>query len=304
MTLPVLGAALAAMLAQAPTFRVAVDAVRVDVLVLDGNRPVTGLTADDFEVRDSGVRQQVTSVMFEDVPLSVMLALDTSQSVDGAPLGHLKDAAGAVVALLAPRDRSALLTFSSELDLRAGWSADRGPLLAAIARATAAGNTSVHDAAYTALALKDPEAVRTLILLFSDGEDTISWLPGQAVLDAAGRSDAVVYGVGLRNDGTRARPGFRVDYLSGVQPDSPNVPPAMLMQSFVAALAEETGGKYVEAEQPEALRETFVRIFREFRGRYLLTYTPLGVDAGGWHSIDVRLKGARGKVIARRGYLR
>jgi VWFA-related protein len=152
--------------------------------------------------------------------------------------------------------------------------------------------------------LKDPEAVRTLILLFSDSEDTMSWLSGQAVLDAAARSDAVVYGVGLRDDGTRGRPGFRVDYRSGVQPDPPNVPPALLRQSFGAALAEETGGKYVEAEQPNALRQTFVGIFKEFRSRYLLTYTPRGVDAGGWHSIEVRLKGARGKVIARRGYLR
>ena len=35
-----------------------------------------------------------------------------------------------------------------------------------------------------------------------------------------------------------------------------------------------------------------------------LTYTPRGVDVGGWHPIDVRLKGRRGNVTARRGYLK
>ena len=68
------------------TFRSGVDAVRVDVLVMDGNRPVAGLTASDFELRDSGVVQPIESVAIEDVPLNVMLALDTSESVDGTPL--------------------------------------------------------------------------------------------------------------------------------------------------------------------------------------------------------------------------
>ena len=79
------------------TFRVGVDAVRVDVLVTDGNRPVGGLTADDFELRDSGVRQRIEAVDLGGVPLSVMLALDTSVSVWGQPLQNLKEAASAVV---------------------------------------------------------------------------------------------------------------------------------------------------------------------------------------------------------------
>ena len=98
------------------TFRVSVDAVRVDVLVLDGNRPVGGLTAADFELSDSGVAQRIDAITFEDVPLSVMLALDASGSVRGAPLEHLKDAAAAVTGLLKPGDRAALLTFAEEVD--------------------------------------------------------------------------------------------------------------------------------------------------------------------------------------------
>ena len=192
MKVPAVVTVLLALVAQQHTFRVEVDAVRVDVLVLDGNRSVSGLEADDFELRDSGRLQQISSVMFEDVPLSIMLALDTSESVRGEPLEDLKEAAFAVTALLTFRDRSALLTFSSELELRADWGADRGRLRAAISATTAAGYTGVHDAAYAALTLRDPKAGRTLVLLFSDGEDTISWLSGQIVLETAQRSDAVV----------------------------------------------------------------------------------------------------------------
>jgi VWFA-related protein len=289
---------------QRQTFRVGVEAVRVDVLAIDGSRPIGGLTAGDFELRDSGVVQQIVSAAFEDAPLSVMLALDTSRSVQGTPLAHLKDAAAAAVALLAPRDRGALLTFSSELDLRADWSADHHLLAAAIADATAAGATSLHDAAYAALTLRDTDPGRTLVLLFSDGQDTMSWLPGQTVIGIAQRTDAVVYGIGLRTVETPDVPGFRVDFRSGLQPDIPNVPAAVLMQSFLTALAAETGGKYLEAEGAQQLRETFVQVITEFRSRYVLTYVPRGVESTGWHPIEVKLKGRRGKVIARRGYLR
>jgi len=285
------------------TFRVGVDAVRVDVLVTDGNRPVGGLTADDFELRDSGVRQHIEAVDLGDVPLSVMLALDTSVSVWGQPLVNLKEAASAVVGLLTPADRAAVLTFSGALQLKASWTSDRLRLNGAVSAARATGATSLHDAAYAALMLRDDRPGRALVLIFSDGADTASWLPGQSVIDVARRSDAVVYTVGLPQPGVRG-PGFRLDFRSGVQPPVPRIAGPAVLEPFLNALADETGGTYIDAQRSDRLRETFVRIVTEFRSRYLLTYTPKGVDAGGWHPIEVRLKNKKGRVTARRGYLR
>lgn len=284
-------------------FRVAVEAVRVDALVMDGNRPVGGLTAADFELRDSGVIQDIEAVAIEDVPLSVMLVLDTSTSVKGLPLTDLKQAASAVVQLLTPADRSALMTFSGALRLGSGWTSDHGVLEAAIARSEAAGGTALHDAAYAALTLRDPQPGRTLVLIFSDGADTASWLPGQHVLDIARRNDAVVYAVTL-NVGELRVPGYRLDFQSGIQEPIKHAPTPTLMQPFLDALTEETGGKVINAQRSDRLRETFVQIVNEFRSRYLLTYTPRGVDTGGWHPLEVKLKGRRAKVTARRGYLR
>ena len=113
-------------------FRSGVDAVRVDVLVTDGHRPVGGLTAEDFELTDSGVPQRIEAVGIGGVPLSVMLGLDTSESVWGQPLQHLKEAASAVIGLLTPNDRAAVLTFAGAPQLRTGWTSDRAQLGAAV----------------------------------------------------------------------------------------------------------------------------------------------------------------------------
>ena len=285
------------------TFRVGVEAVRVDVLVTDGNRPVAGLKAEDFELRDRGVVQDVTTATLEEVPLSVMLVFDTSGSVEGEPLVHLKQAATALVRLLKPADRAALLTFSADLTLQAPWTGDRTTLEQAVNSVSASGGTGLHDAAYTALTLRDEHAGRPLILIFSDGEDTVSWLPGTRVIDAARRSDAVVYTVGLHPPGGPVA-GYRIDFRAGLQLDIPPLVPEILMQPFLPALAEETGGKYVAADRSAELQHAFVQIVNEFRTRYLLTYTPRGVDTPGWHPIEVKVKGRRLRVTARRGYQR
>ena len=74
------------------TFTSRIEAVRVDVLVTENGRPVQGLTPDDFEVLDNGVRQRVDLASFEQIPLNVVLALDMSASLQGLRLGHLQTA--------------------------------------------------------------------------------------------------------------------------------------------------------------------------------------------------------------------
>jgi hypothetical protein len=69
-------------------FRASTLAVRVDVLVTDGRKPVAGLTAQDFELRDNGIRQSIQLVDAADVPLHVVLALDVSASTTGSRLGR------------------------------------------------------------------------------------------------------------------------------------------------------------------------------------------------------------------------
>ena len=139
---------------QAPRFRVKGDAVQVDVSVVRGRRPVAGLTAANFELRDSGVVQQVKAVTLEDVPLHLVLVLDTSGSVRGAKLAELQEATVAAIGSLGPDDGATLLTFSQSVARHADASADRSGAAGAIAAAAAGGWTSVHDALLHALVLR------------------------------------------------------------------------------------------------------------------------------------------------------
>ena len=300
-TLAIAALTIASSRAQAPTFRSSVDAVRVDVLVTDGSRPVAGLTADDFELRDSGIVQTLDALALADVPISMMVALDVSDSVKGDTLNQLKKGVDAALAGLEPRDHAALLTFASDVRLRHDWTAGADHVRETVAGVRAAGGTSLWDAAFTALTLHDPTpTMRRLVLMFSDGEDTSSWLPRGSVIEKARRTDAVVYAVEM----VAVRdPRRRLHYRSGIEL-SKNDHPSWIESPFLQELADATGGDIYKTTNGADLRGAFTKILTEFRTRYLLTYSPHGVDKGGWHPIEVKLKGKKGRITARRGYLR
>ena len=63
-----------------------------------------------------------------------------------------------------------------------------------------------------------------------------------------------------------------------------------------------SGGRIWSATSSRDLQRLFTRALDEMRARYLLTFTPTGVAKGGWHTLKVTLKNARGEVTARPGY--
>jgi len=263
---------------QNAVFSAKVEAVRVDALVTerDNGPAIVGLGPSDFEVYDNGVPQQVDLVSFDQVPLNVILTLDMSDSVAGERLDHLRGAGAALLAALKQEDQAALVTFSHQVALGAGLTKDVAPVRRAIDKAAGSGGTALVDGTYAAITLGDSDAGRALVIVFSDGVDTTSWLLAEAVLDAAKRSDAVVYAVS-----TRSR----------------------LMPEFLRDVTSLTGGRLFEVEKTATLGAIFINVLEEFRRRYLISFTPQGVEKNGWHRLEVRLKGRRGNVKARPGYL-
>ncbi len=260
--------------ARQATFKARVEAVRVDVLVTENGHPVSGLQPSDFEIFDNGVQQRIELESFEQLPLNVILALDTSQSVAGNRLRDLVEASRALIDGLKTDDRAALLTFNHDIRLRAPLGADFGRVRNEIARVTGAGATALFDATYTSLALGTADTGRSLVVLFSDGQDTGSWLKPASVLHAARRSEVVFYTVRAGDD-----PG-----------------------GFLESIASATGGRVLIAGGDEDLKRLFVEILDEFKQRYLLSYYPQGVGGAGWHRLDVRVKARKVTVLARPGY--
>jgi VWFA-related protein len=290
--------------AQPQRFRSSADAVRVDALVLDGRRPVGGLTTADFELRDSGVPQEIDDVQIVEVPFSVLLTLDTSSSMQ-VGLPRLKAAAHAAVEALAADDRAAVMTFSETVSAPTPWSPSREPVRAAIDRLFANGSTNLADAAFAAILQRDPEpGRRNLVILFTDGSDTSSWLPDDAAFDLAARSDVVVYCVAIdqeRPNGRAPETRRALQYRSGIRLTRKQ--PIIRSGDFLHELAVRTGGESLSTDLGN-LQKTFRRIVDDFRSRYVLAYTPRGVSETGWHPIEVQVKGKRYKITARRGYER
>jgi Ca-activated chloride channel homolog len=260
---------------QNASFSSKTEAVRVDVLVTDKGQPLPGLVPGDFEVRDNGVPQQIDLVNFEEIPLNVTLALDMSGSVAGERLGRLRAAAGALLAGLKPRDQAALITFSHIVRLGAGLTTDLESVRAALDKARGVGETALVDGIYAGIMVGESDVGRSLLIVFSDGLDTSSWLSPKDVLDIAKRSDVVTYAVSTRSP---------------------------LRSAFLRDLTSFTGGQLFEVEKTTNLEAVFLGMLEEFRHRYLLIYTPRGVAPDGWHRLTVRVR-RNGTVKARAGYL-
>ena len=281
----------------AQQFKTGIEIVRVDALVMADRKPVTGLTAQDFDVRDSGVAQTVSALSFERLPLNIICVLDVSGSVKGEPLRRLREGTTAIIDALTADDRAALLAFSSRLTIHTPLTGDKQKLKSSLANVEAEGSTSLLDATFAGLALRDVDPGRTLLLLFSDGIDTSSWLTARKVLDAARRSDVVIYPVSARNQPLVTVTTFQGSRLAPVrQPENQE------SEALLKAFAEETGGRLFVVERQTDLKQAFLDVVKEFRQRYVLTYTPTGVPATGWHPIEVRVKNRNVQVTARRGY--
>ncbi|HEY7412649.1 MAG TPA: VWA domain-containing protein [Vicinamibacteria bacterium] len=277
------GAALALALAGAaaaqepPTFGVEVEAVRLDVVVTRRGRPVRDLDPANFEVLDNGVPQSVALVPRQEAPANVLLVLDTSTSVVGTRLARLKEAAATFVQGLAEDDRAGLLVFSHRVRLLAPPGSPPLQVASALGGIEAGGATALVDAAYVAMSLMDTGKGRPVVVLFTDGEDEMSWLSWSGMRRSARQSEAAFYAI-------VPEPGPRWDETLG-------------------GLVEDTGGRWWKAGD-DSLRDAFLQVLEAVRSRYVLSYQPQGVAEGGWHEVEVRIKGKAGEARTRRGYVR
>jgi Ca-activated chloride channel family protein len=291
---------------QPARFRSGTDAVRVDVLARRGNQPITGLTAGDFELRDTGVVQEIRAVATEDVPVTLLLALDTSGSVQGPMLDNLKAAARSAVGALGPDDEAALLTFTQKVRRQGATTSDRAGVHAAIDRMGALGSTSMNDAIFTAIALGEQPDRRVVLLVFTDGLDNSSWLQADQVLDAAGRTNIVVYSVSISSlfVATSGRDSMAVIRRRAALRRWFEAEPDLFPQGLLDELSDRTGGEAFYVRDGGEVAPAFARIISSFKTRYLLIFSPRNVPASGWHPIEVKLKKHRGTIQARRGYWR
>jgi VWFA-related protein len=285
------------------TFRSGASAVVVDVTVQNrSRRPITGLTAADFEVFDNGVLQHVDEVSYGKLPIDVTVGLDVSHSVTGAVLDRLRVGVVQLMRDLGPQDRLKLVLFNTQVSRSTDFTTDQKAVEQAIRGAGAGGGTALLDAVSVTLVSGSAPDRRQLVVFFTDGTDSSSISSPDMVTAVAQRTRATITFVVPMADGPVIfpRPATGSPAAAAI-PVTRRVASAPL-PAIVSRLASETGGGILTVGAGSNLTATFRRILNEFRSAYVLYYTARDVDRSGYHTIQVKVKRDGAQVQARRGY--
>ena len=276
-------------------FRVGVDLVPLSVTVSDADhRYVSDLTRDDFVVLENGIPQDIAFFAGTGVPLALALVIDTSASMQGA-LETAQEAAVGFARQLTPSDVATVISFDSSVEIVQEFTNDVAILRDAIRRTTPRGSTALYNALYIALnelnktvARPSQNVRRRAIIVLSDGDDTSSLLTFDEVLDAASRSDTVIYAIGLGVRDPRQSRSINGD-RSG--------------EFVLRRLVQQTGGRAFFPQQARELAQVYEEIRRELACQYSLAYEPNHLRRDGqWRRTAVRVNRPGLTARTRQGY--
>ncbi len=239
------------------TLKVDVKLVNVYVTVTDPHgAPVAGLKKENFLVQEDG-REQTISVFDKEsaLPLSIALAIDTSLSTrHDLPLEQTS-AKRFAHAILRPVDALSVFGFSETVLQSTPYTADLKRIEEGIDHIRLGAATALFDAVYLASRSLDRRHGRKVMVLITDGGDTISKVDYKEAARAAEEAEALVYSiivVPIENSAGREIGG----------------------EHALIQLSEDTGGKYYYATSMTQLDDAFRQISDELRTQYLLAYYP------------------------------
>jgi Ca-activated chloride channel family protein len=275
------------------TLKVDVRLVNVFATVVDEHgAPVGGLGRDAFELFEDGVRHEVAVFEREsELPLSIVLALDVSLSTRQQLRLQVEAARRFVRAILRPVDALALFQFDETVTELAPFTSDPREIERSLRQVRLGAATAMFDAVYLAADRLRPRDGRKVILLISDGGDTVSVVNYAEALRAAQQAEAIVYSVIVVPIEAQAGRNLGGEH-------------AMIQ------LARDTGGKHYYARAGTSFDDIFARISEELRTQYLLAYYPQRAFADTrLREIEVRVRpeaqpqdGRQLSVRHRRGY--
>jgi VWFA-related protein len=295
---------------KAPTIPIVVNLVDVLFTVLDRrNKLVSGLEQADFRVLDDNQPQDIRYFSKQsDLPLRIGMLLDTSNSIRDR-LKFEQDAANNFLfsVLRRNKDEAFVMTFDDEPQVIQAFTGDTGQLRDQILRTRAGGGTAVYDAIYQACVNElshpprppgdQPDVVRRVMILISDGEDNLSQHTRSEAIEMAQRTSVVIYTISTStqwvtlDDPSKERSGNRKYHLTEGD-------------KILQDLADETGGRSFYPYHVDDLDQSFQDIGEELRNQYSLAYNPSNHQLDGrYHKIKIEVAEHKGyQVRARRGY--
>lgn len=279
--------------------KVNTDLVVFDAQVIDKKtkRTIGDLTKADFEITDNGVRQEVSYLSRDELPLSIMLMLDVSGSV--RPILHeIRDGALNALMRLKKEDEVAVMAFGTTYNLVQDFTKDRDLISRQIESATA--NDILGRGTFLASALESaathmqkapaPSSRRVIIIL----TDNVAWTPDREtkyILDELFDSGTVVYGLIVQ-----AGFGKLVKIMSFGQ-----------LSKGVNDFVSQTGGEVFGADKKE-VDEKLAMVIDRLRARYAIGFRPSDTNNDGkFRRVEIKISTAKARkekpvVITKRGY--
>jgi Ca-activated chloride channel homolog len=286
------------------TLSVAVEEILLNVSVEDASgRQVTDLAKEDFQVLQDGVPQEIKYFGHENVPISVVLLIDTSGSMEGSPLVEAKVAALAFLNESRPHDAVSLVAFNDKVEVVRPFTTEMLKVRTGVHSLASRGGTALYDALSKSVDLmQSAPHPRHVIVLLSDGKDEDSSAKFAAIDQKIQASDVVLFSIGEYAELDRKL------FMSGKKhyklPElDVNLNPIWVLRYF----ADLSGGRAYFPKLGEPLEPFFSRIARELHQQYVVTYQPTATTGKDrFHTIDVRAKSSRYpslRVRTRKGYL-
>jgi Ca-activated chloride channel family protein len=240
------------------TMKVDVNLVNVFVTVTDRQgSPIGGLTKDNFILKEDDHDQQVKVFDRESaLPLSIALEIDTSLSTrHDLPLEQAS-AKRFAHDIIRPIDALSVYAFSEEvIEASHGYTSDLKRIDESIDHIRVGAATALFDAIYLASRALDRRKGRKVIVLITDGGDTISKVDYKEAVKASEEAEAIVYSIIV----------VPIESSAGRETGG---------EHALIQLSEDTGGKYYYATSVAQLDEAFHKISDELRTQYLLAYYP------------------------------
>ena len=239
------------------TVKVDVKLVNIFVTVTDSHgTPVASLAKENFQLKENGKEQKLAVFSREsELPLSIALSIDTSLSTrKDLPL-ELASARKFARTILRPQDGLAVYKFSEEVDLMVPFTSDLKKIDAGIDRIRNGSATALYDAVFLGAQALSKRQGRKVMVVITDGGDTVSQVNYKEALRAAQEAEATIYSIII----------VPIEASAGRDTGG---------EHALIQISEDTGGKYYYATSTPQLDDAFRKISDELRTQYLLAYYP------------------------------
>ena len=273
------------------------------------NKLVSDLDKNDFKIFDDKQLQEIRFFSKQsDLPLRIGMLLDTSNSIRDRIKFEQDASVNFLFSVLRHnRDEAFIMTFDDQPQILQAFTNDTGLLRDQIVQTKAGGGTAIYDAIYDACEKElshpprppgdQPDVVRRVMILISDGEDNLSQHTRSEAVEMAQRTSVVIYTISTSTQ-----------WVSLSETDPSKMGDRKYLKTegdkILEDIADETGGRAFFPYHVDDLDQSFQDIGDELRNQYSIAYAPSNyVVDGRYHRIRIEVPDHKGyQVRARRGY--